>query len=122
MHERSDPPHDLAPLNSASSSVLPHSHARRASIPTREATVTVQQEQSLAAAPITRGVYNFAEGSREPRDLLGGTSADDVEMTRVLGPSRCRLSTNGATSHSLPRRNPPIRGIRRGISDADSGL
>ena len=32
-------------------------------------------------------VYDFAEGSREMRDLLGGKGANLAEMTRVLGPS-----------------------------------
>jgi pyruvate,orthophosphate dikinase len=33
-------------------------------------------------------VYEFAEGSREMRDLLGGKGANVAEMTRVLGPDR----------------------------------
>ncbi|HET7121513.1 MAG TPA: pyruvate, phosphate dikinase [Solirubrobacterales bacterium] len=33
-------------------------------------------------------VYDFAEGSREMRDLLGGKGANVAEMTRVLGPER----------------------------------
>jgi pyruvate,orthophosphate dikinase len=33
-------------------------------------------------------VYEFAEGSREMRDLLGGKGAGVAEMTRVLGPDR----------------------------------
>jgi pyruvate, orthophosphate dikinase len=33
-------------------------------------------------------VYEFAEGSREMRDLLGGKGANVAEMTRVLGPER----------------------------------
>jgi len=33
-------------------------------------------------------VYEFAEGSREMRDLLGGKGANLAEMTRVLGPER----------------------------------
>jgi pyruvate,orthophosphate dikinase len=35
-----------------------------------------------------RLVYDFAEGSREMRDLLGGKGANVAEMTRVLGPER----------------------------------
>ena len=30
-------------------------------------------------------VYDFSEGSREMRDLLGGKGANVAEMTRVLG-------------------------------------
>jgi pyruvate,orthophosphate dikinase len=33
-------------------------------------------------------VYDFAEGSREMRELLGGKGANVAEMTRVLGPER----------------------------------
>jgi pyruvate,orthophosphate dikinase len=33
-------------------------------------------------------VYDFSEGSREMRDLLGGKGANVAEMTRVLGPDR----------------------------------
>src|SRR5689334_1458311 len=32
-----------------------------------------------------RWVYDFAEGSREMRELLGGKGANVAEMTRVLG-------------------------------------
>src|SRR5947209_1806165 len=33
-------------------------------------------------------VYDFSEGSREMRDLLGGKGANVAEMTRVLGTER----------------------------------
>jgi len=33
-------------------------------------------------------VYDFAEGSKDMRDLLGGKGANVAEMTRVLGPDR----------------------------------
>jgi len=33
-------------------------------------------------------VYDFAEGSRQMRDLLGGKGANVAEMTRVLGAER----------------------------------
>ena len=36
----------------------------------------------------TKWVYDFAEGSREMRALLGGKGANIAEMTRVLGPDR----------------------------------
>src|SRR6188472_2438895 len=36
----------------------------------------------------TRFVYDFADGSRDMRDLLGGKGANIAEMTRVLGPER----------------------------------
>src|SRR6478736_2306492 len=36
----------------------------------------------------TQWVYDFSEGSRDMRDLLGGKGANVAEMTRVLGPER----------------------------------
>src|SRR6201988_2578211 len=33
-------------------------------------------------------VYDFAEGSKEMRDLLGGKGANVAEMTRILGAER----------------------------------
>jgi pyruvate,orthophosphate dikinase len=41
---------------------------------------------SIAVA--TKWVFDFAEGSREMRDLLGGKGANVAEMTRILGPER----------------------------------
>jgi pyruvate, orthophosphate dikinase len=37
---------------------------------------------------VTQWVYDFSEGSRDMRDLLGGKGAGVAEMTRVLGPER----------------------------------
>ena len=37
---------------------------------------------------MTKLVYDFAEGNREMRDLLGGKGANIAEMTRVLGAGR----------------------------------
>ena len=34
----------------------------------------------------TKWVYDFSEGSREMRELLGGKGAGIAEMTRILGP------------------------------------
>jgi len=39
-------------------------------------------------AAATKFVYDFSEGSREMRDLLGGKGANVAEMTRILGPDR----------------------------------
>ncbi len=40
----------------------------------------------MRAPTATKWVYDFAEGSREMRDLLGGKGAGIAEMTRLLGP------------------------------------
>jgi pyruvate,orthophosphate dikinase len=37
---------------------------------------------------VTKWVYDFAEGSKEMRDLLGGKGANVAEMTRILGAER----------------------------------
>src|SRR6202161_3864597 len=37
---------------------------------------------------MSKWVYDFAEGSRDMRELLGGKGANVAEMTRVLGPDR----------------------------------
>ena len=42
----------------------------------------------LEAAAATQLVYEFSEGSREMRELLGGKGANVAEMTRVLGAER----------------------------------
>ncbi len=42
----------------------------------------------LKAAAGTKLVYDFAEGSRDMRELLGGKGANVAEMTRVLGADR----------------------------------
>src|ERR1700759_4391396 len=38
--------------------------------------------------PDHKWVYDFAEGSKDMRELLGGKGANVAEMTRVLGPER----------------------------------
>ncbi len=45
---------------------------------------TVSVEETPAGAH--KWVYDFAEGSRQMRDLLGGKGAGVAEMTRILGP------------------------------------
>ena len=42
----------------------------------------------MKAAAGTKLVYDFAEGSRDMRELLGGKGANVAEMTRVLGAER----------------------------------
>src|SRR4051794_4368182 len=42
----------------------------------------------MGTATATRWIYDFTEGSRDMRELLGGKGANVAEMTRVLGPER----------------------------------
>jgi pyruvate,orthophosphate dikinase len=55
-------------------------------------------------------VYDFAEGSREMRDLLGGKGANVAEMTRVLGPDRVppgfTITTDACVAYMRERREP----------------
>ena len=44
------------------------------------------RRSDMSAPTATKWIYDFAEGSREMRELLGGKGADIAEMTRVLGP------------------------------------
>ena len=42
----------------------------------------------MGVAASTKLVYDFSEGSRDMRDLLGGKGANVAEMTRLLGEER----------------------------------
>src|ERR1700761_4100502 len=46
------------------------------------------QMPPAAANRRARWVVDFADGSRDMRELLGGKGANVAEMTRVLGPDR----------------------------------
>ena len=48
--------------------------------------MTTAVRSDMSAPAVTRWVYDFADGSRDMRDLLGGKGANIAEMTRVLGP------------------------------------
>ncbi|HWH11682.1 MAG TPA: pyruvate, phosphate dikinase [Solirubrobacteraceae bacterium] len=56
-------------------------------------------------------VYDFAEGSREMRDLLGGKGANVAEMTRILGPERVpagfTITTEACVAYMAHDRTPP---------------
>jgi pyruvate, orthophosphate dikinase len=47
-----------------------------------------QYDPGMAVAASTKLVYDFAEGSKDMRELLGGKGANVAEMTRVLGAER----------------------------------
>jgi len=56
-------------------------------------------------------VYDFAEGSREMRDLLGGKGANICEMTRLLGadvvPGGFVITSEACVIHMSTREEPP---------------
>src|SRR4051794_12218885 len=43
-------------------------------------------DELMAIATATKWIYDFAQGSRDMRELLGGKGSGIAEMTRVLGP------------------------------------
>ncbi len=60
---------------------------------------------------MTKWVYDFAEGSRDMRDLLGGKGANVAEMTRVLGPERVpagfTITTEACVEYMRAERHEP---------------
>src|SRR5256714_4123817 len=66
-------------------------------------------------------VYDFREGSREMRELLGGKGANVAEMTRVLGeasvPAGFKITTDGCVAYMKAGRTEP-EGLEGQVSDA----
>src|SRR3954466_920467 len=64
-----------------------------------------------ATAAATRYVYDFAEGGREMRVLLGGKGANIAEMTRVLGadvvPAGFTITTEACVEYMRGDRTAP---------------
>jgi pyruvate, orthophosphate dikinase len=75
----------------------------------------------VAVAARTRLVYDFSEGSREMRDLLGGKGANVAEMTRVLGPERVpagfTITTEACVAYMGADRTEPD-GLREQVDEA----
>jgi pyruvate,orthophosphate dikinase len=76
----------------------------------------------MSTPTATKWVYDFAEGSRDMRDLLGGKGAGIAEMTRLLGaelvPAGFTITTEACVEYMRAGRNPPS-----GLADAiDDGL
>src|SRR6202795_3656086 len=61
--------------------------------------------------PVTKYVYDFAEGSRAMRDLLGGKGANICEMTRLLGadvvPAGFVITSEACVIHMTTGEEPP---------------
>src|SRR5918911_1968318 len=66
-------------------------------------------------------VYDFAEGSREMRELLGGKGANVAEMTRVLGadrvPAGFTITTEACVAYMRAGRSEPA-GLDRAVDEA----
>src|ERR1700729_4308789 len=60
---------------------------------------------------MSRWVYDFADGSKEMRDLLGGKGANVAEMTRVLGadrvPAGFTITTEACVQYMRAERTEP---------------
>jgi len=60
---------------------------------------------------VARWVYDFADGSMQMRDLLGGKGANVAEMTRLLGPERVpagfTITTEACVAYMDAGREPP---------------
>ncbi|MFL5867851.1 MAG: pyruvate, phosphate dikinase [Thermoleophilaceae bacterium] len=59
----------------------------------------------MAVAADTKLVYDFSEGSRDMRELLGGKGANVAEMTRVLGAERVPAGFTITTEASVAYMN-----------------
>src|SRR5947199_94620 len=66
-------------------------------------------------------VYDFAEGSRDMRDLLGGKGANVSEMTRILGPERVpagfTITTEACVAYMEAGKREP-QGLDEQVADA----
>ncbi|HWG85063.1 MAG TPA: PEP/pyruvate-binding domain-containing protein, partial [Deinococcales bacterium] len=73
------------------------------------------------AAVATKLVYDFSEGSREMRDLLGGKGANVAEMTRILGPERVpagfTITTEACVAYMEAGRTEP-EGLTEEVAEA----
>jgi pyruvate,orthophosphate dikinase len=74
---------------------------------------------SVAAA--TKYVYDFSEGSRDLRDLLGGKGANVAEMTRILGtervPAGFTITTEACVAYMAAGRDQP-EGLAAQVDEA----
>src|SRR3954470_819462 len=70
-------------------------------------------------------VYEFSEGSREMRDLLGGKGANVAEMTRVLGaervPAGFTITTSACVAYMEAGKAEP-EGLAEEVAEALAAL
>jgi len=69
----------------------------------------------------TKYVYDFSEGSRDMRDLLGGKGANVAEMTRILGaervPAGFTITTEACVAYMKAGQKEP-EGLDREVAEA----
>ncbi len=70
---------------------------------------------------MSRWVYDFADGSKDMRELLGGKGANVAEMTRLLGPDRVpagfTITTEACVEYMRADRTEP-EGMAEQVADA----
>jgi pyruvate,orthophosphate dikinase len=70
---------------------------------------------------MSRWVYDFADGSKDMRELLGGKGANVAEMTRVLGPDRVpagfTITTEACVAYMNADRKEP-EGMAEQVAEA----
>jgi pyruvate, orthophosphate dikinase len=70
---------------------------------------------------VTKWVYDFAEGSKDMRELLGGKGANVAEMTRVLGadrvPAGFTITTEACVEYMRAERHEP-EGMAEEVAEA----
>jgi len=75
----------------------------------------------VSAVAETQWVYDFTEGARDMRDLLGGKGANVAEMTRVLGagrvPAGFTITTEACVAYMADERHVPD-GLQAQIAQA----
>ena len=87
--------------------------------------MTATETPTPAVASATRYVYDFAEGSRDMRVLLGGKGANIAEMTRVLGadlvPAGFTITTEACVAFMRDGRAEPA-GLAEQVADGIARL
>jgi pyruvate,orthophosphate dikinase len=75
----------------------------------------------MRTATATTWIYDFAEGSRDMRELLGGKGSGIAEMTRVLGPDLVpagfTITTEACVEYMRADRTPPD-GLAEAVDEA----
>jgi pyruvate,orthophosphate dikinase len=73
------------------------------------------------AEPAVKWIYDFAEGSRDMRELLGGKGSGIAEMTHVLGPdivpAGFTITTEACVAYMRADRSPP-EGLAEAVAEA----
>src|SRR4051794_23624125 len=75
----------------------------------------------MSAPAVTRWIYDFSEGSRDMRELLGGKGAGIAEMTRVLGadvvPAGFTITTEACVAYMRAECTAP-EGLDEAVDEA----